>query len=64
MYQNDVNGVKSGRYLHRFVSMDWFVSGAYGRERTSGAIMHRRAQMDFRKAIKERPDFDPLGRLD
>ena len=44
--------------------MGWFPSGACGRERTIVAIMHGLAQMNFRKAIKERPDFDPLGRRD
>ena len=39
--------------------MGWFVSGASEQERTSGAIMHGQAQMDFRKPIKENHDFQP-----
>ena len=40
-----------------FVSMDWFSSGACGRARTIGAIMHGQTQMNFRKPIKESHDF-------
>ena len=53
------NGVKSGRYLHNFISMCWFPSGASGRERTIGAILHGQGQMNFRKPIKESHDFRP-----